>query len=83
MCRTRGAWLCLSAMLSNRYGTKQNTKHRKTAKHMHVTCFISISSPEAVQWDEEAAFMGAGVGEEDVGTISGGDLVADSAVAEL
>ena len=70
-------------MLISRKGTKQNTKPRKTAKHMCVTCFISLSSPEAVQWEEEAAFVGAGVGEEDVVTISQVDLVVDSAVAEL
>ena len=46
---------------------------------MRVTCFISLSSAEAVQWDEEAARVGEG----EVSMISGGHLVADSAVAEL
>ena len=50
---------------------------------MCVTCFISLSSSEAVQWEEEAALVGAGVGEGGVETISWVDLVADSAVAEL
>ena len=49
---------------------------------MCVTCLISLSSPEAVQLDEEAALVGAGVGEGGVVTISGGDLDADTAVAE-
>ncbi len=44
---------------------------------MCVTRFISLSSPEAVEWDEDAAVAGAGVGVGGEGMISGEDLVAD------
>ena len=63
-------------MLSNRKGTQQNTKHRKTVKH------ISASSPKVTEWDVDAAVVGTGVVEGGVGSIPGeGLLVADGYVA--
>lgn len=71
MCSTCGARLCLSAMLSNRKGTKQHTKHRNTMKHMRVTRLNSPSSPEVAEWEEDAAVV------DEVGamTIPGGGLL--------
>lgn len=74
MCSTCGARLCLSAMLSKIKGTKQNTKHRKTIKHIRVTLLNSPpSSPEAAAWDEEGAALG--LVEVSVWTTGGGLLV--------
>lgn len=36
-----------------------------------VICFISLSYPEAVDWDEDAVFVRAGVDEGDVQALSG------------
>lgn len=43
---------------------------------MHVTRLNSPSSPDVAEWDEDAAPMGAGVDEGDVGIISEVGLLA-------